>query len=168
MEMAKDLVARSRIVDSYFAIRGGGLTVDDMANAYEHASATSSTPGPNGVRPYSAADASGTLAVSHRPLHRPRRPHGDDVAPRRRARAGCAARARAHHARGAEGARRHRGEDDGRRLHGLVRLASRKPSSARSPSNAPSPSARASRCPSASASTPASRSRKTAICSARP
>ena len=43
-------------------------------------------------------------------------------APRRREGPRRPPRARAHHPRGAEGKRRHRGEDDGRRLHGLVRV----------------------------------------------
>ena len=77
-------------------------------------------------RPIAAGRARRFVRASHSPLHRPRRPHGDDAAPRRRE----GPRVLREHERITrevpEGARRHRGEDDGRRLHGLVRRRRRR------------------------------------------
>jgi pimeloyl-ACP methyl ester carboxylesterase len=57
------------------------------------------------------------------PLHGRRGLHGDDAAPGRREGARRHARTRAHHPRVPARPRRLRGQDDGRRLHGLVRLS---------------------------------------------
>ena len=89
---------------------------------------------------------------------------GDAKRPRR------AARARAHHARDAQGARRRRSEDRWATASWRRSAASRRRWSARSRCSARSPrtpSRCLSRCTCASASTPASRSRKTATSSAR-
>ena len=73
-----------------------------------------------------------------------------------------------HHPRSPQGARWHRGKNDGRRLHGSLRLCDEGRRMRHRPPARLRASARASRSPSASASTPANRSRKTATSSAPP
>ena len=58
----------------------------------ERLRATRGVPRRHALRAHRRAHSRGERGrLPHRPLHRPRRPHRDDVPPRRRARAGCAA-----------------------------------------------------------------------------